>query len=180
MGGRLGVGRTILFILWATVVTRTGFSGLAFGQELTARTAADQERQKAMIQQMLNDQAEAWNRGNLEQFMDCYWKSDRLTFSAGGTTTRGWQATLDRYKKRYPTAKEMGKLIFSNLETQLLGPNSALVLGHWRLTFEVGTVSAVENSERVKAGRSGNFTLMLHEWNGRWTIVHDHSSEATE
>src|SRR5262245_11322536 len=52
------------------------------------------------IEKTLSDQAAAWNRGDLDAFMAAYWKSEQLTFSSGGETQRGWQATYDRFKRR--------------------------------------------------------------------------------
>lgn len=117
---------------------------------------------EANIEAIILRQSEAWNQGNLVQFMAAYWKDERLTFSSGGETFRGWQATLERYQGRYPNQKIMGKLTFSNLETQLLGPDSALTLGRWQL--------ARENP----AG--GNFSLVWKKVDDNWVIIHDHSS----
>ena len=87
-----------------------------------------------------------------------------LTFSAGGKTTRGWQATLDRYVQNYAPPKEMGTLTFDHLETTLFEKNAALILGDWHLKMEKG-----EN-------RNGNFSLVLRKIQGEWRIIHDHSS----
>jgi beta-aspartyl-peptidase (threonine type) len=112
----------------------------------------------------LNQQAEAWNRGDLDAFMGAYWKSPKLTFSSGGETTRGWNETLERYRKRYPDREIMGKLTFSALETQMLGSDAALTLGRWEL-------------DRKEPAR-GNFSLVWRKMDGTWRIVHDHSSSS--
>ena len=68
--------------------------------------------QVAPVQQVLQQQEGAWNRGDLEAFMSGYWKSPELTFF-GAEKTSGWQATLERYRKRYQAGgREMGKLGF--------------------------------------------------------------------
>ena len=108
-------------------------------------------------------QADAWNRGDIEAYMDHYWKSDELTFSAGGQTTYGWQATLDRYKRRYPTPARMGRLEFDIDRVHPLGPAAAFVLGRWHLTREPDSVA-------------GNFSVIFQRIGGHWVIVHDHSS----
>ncbi len=120
---------------------------------------------RAQIKAVLTEQAEAWNKGDIAAFMEHYWKSNELTFSSGGQTTRGWQATKDNYVKRYPTRDEMGRLTFSQLEITLLEANSALVLGRWQL-------------ERKEMPVGGNFSLVLRRIGGRWLIVHDHTSRA--
>jgi beta-aspartyl-peptidase (threonine type) len=119
----------------------------------------------AAITDILTIQADAWNRGDVEAFMDHYWKSDELTFSSSGNTTRGWSQTLDNYKRRYPTRESMGRLAFDNLEIRLLSDKAALVLGRWHLAREPDPVE-------------GNFSLIFQRIDGRWLIVHDHTSRA--
>ena len=116
---------------------------------------------EASIDAIILEQAEAWNQGDLVRFMSAYWKDDRLTFSSGGETHRGWQVTLDRYRSRYPDKKTMGKLTFSSLETQLLGTDNAMTLGQWQLARDKPI--------------GGNFTLVWKKLDGSWVILHDHS-----
>jgi beta-aspartyl-peptidase (threonine type) len=114
---------------------------------------------------IISEQQKAWNRGDIDVFMGAYWKDERLTFSSGGATTRGYQATLERYRKRYPDRAAMGLLAFEGLETTSLGPTSAYTLGQWKLA-------------KAEAAQ-GNFTLVWQKIDGEWKIVHDHSSQAT-
>ena len=95
--------------------------------------------------------------------MNVYWKSEDLTFSSSGKTTRGWTATLDGYKSRYPDRQTMGKLSFSMLEFERLDKNAIQVLGTWKLKRESDPIS-------------GRFTLILRQIGGQWRIVHDHTS----
>jgi beta-aspartyl-peptidase (threonine type) len=117
----------------------------------------------ADIRTVLDRQAAAWNAGDVETFMEGYWRSPQLTFSSGGQVTRGWRPTLERYKQRYPDRATMGRLTFSDLEITMLGRDAALVLGRWRL----------EREQPV----GGNYTLILRRIGGRWVIVHDHTSK---
>jgi len=122
------------------------------------------ERPEEAIRRVLDDQVKAWNRGDLEGFMVGYWKSPELTFSSGGDPTKGWQATLDRYRKRYQSeGREMGTLSFSGLVIEVLGPDSAFVRGRWQLV-------------RSKDRPGGIFTLIVRRFPEGWRIVHDHTS----
>lgn len=114
------------------------------------------------LHRILEVQKNAWNQGDIDNFMQAYWKSDLLTFSSGGKTTRGWQATRDRYQTRYPDKSSMGLLEFSALETTPIGETAALTLGKWRL-------------EKDKPAE-GNFSLVWQKIDGQWKIIHDHSS----
>ena len=111
---------------------------------------------------ILATQQKAWNQGDLHRFMDAYWNDPKLTFSSGGRTTRGWQATLDRYLGKYPDRATMGTLTLDSLETVQLGTHVAMTLGNWKL-------------ERSQPAR-GNFSLVWKKIDGQWKIVHDHSS----
>ncbi|HMC10288.1 MAG TPA: DUF4440 domain-containing protein [Pirellulaceae bacterium] len=133
------------------------------GQALAATALADDSVTE--IRAVLTQQAEAWNRGDIGAFMEHYWKSDELTFSSGGQTTRGWKNTKENYQRRYPTREKMGQLTFSQLEITSLGGAAALVLGRWRLARDESPVG-------------GNFSLVLREIDGKWVIVHDHTSRA--
>jgi beta-aspartyl-peptidase (threonine type) len=126
--------------------------------------AADQDSAKTAIRKVLEDQAAAWNKGDLEGFMAGYLKSDELTFFSGGKVTKGWQATLDNYRKRYQgDGKEMGKLTFSDLDVSVLSTENSIVRGHWK----------VEMSSKTPEGL---FTLWFHKEKDGWRIVHDHTS----
>lgn len=117
---------------------------------------------------VLSRQQAAWNTGDVDGFMAGYWRSDDLTFSSGGTATRGWQATLERYRRRYDTPEKMGRLTFSDLQTRWLADDVQLVLGQWRL-------------DRDDEPIGGRFTLIFQRIAGRWVIVHDHTSvQATD
>jgi beta-aspartyl-peptidase (threonine type) len=138
-------------------------------------TAATQEKEplaaaiddliaKKPIQKVLDDQVAAWNKGDLEDFMAGYWKSDELTFFSGKDVTKGWNATLERYKKRYQAdGKEMGKLTFNELKIELLGDEGAMVRGRWKVVTSKETLQ-------------GLFTVIFKKTGDGWKIVHDHTS----
>jgi beta-aspartyl-peptidase (threonine type) len=96
--------------------------------------------------------------------MKGYWQSEQLSFFSGANKTRGWQATLDRYRKRYQgEGREMGKLTFTDLEVDMVGEENALVRGRWQLQLK---------SEMA----GGLFTLIFKKLPEGWRIVHDHTS----
>ena len=121
--------------------------------------------QEAAIRQVLQTQVEAWNRHDLEGFMAGYRKSPDLTFFSDATETQGWQATLERYRKKYQSSDaEMGKLEFTDLQVEMLGPKAGFVRGRFLLTLSNGQQP------------HGMFTLIFREFSEGWRIVHDHSS----
>lgn len=128
---------------------------------------SQESRQKLQqqIKHLLVSQVEAWNRGDLETFMQGYWNSPDLTFYSGTTITKGWAPTLARYKQRYQSeGREMGKLEFQDLDIDLLSRRSAVVTGKWQLTLKTGQTP------------HGLFTLVFKRMPEGWRIVHDHTS----
>jgi len=122
---------------------------------------------RAEVGQILHAQQEAWNRHDLEGFMAGYWNSPDLTFFSGGHLATGWQAALERYRKNYQgEGREMGRLEFSDLRIEPLGPDSAFVCGAWHLTMSEGKTP------------QGLFTLVFRRFPDGWKIIHDHTSAA--
>jgi beta-aspartyl-peptidase (threonine type) len=134
---------------------------------LTPSHAAAGESAKSAekaVRGVLDEQVRAWNKGDLDGFMAGYWKSPDLTFFSGDKVTRGWEATLERYRKKYQAeGKEMGKLSFKDLDVQVLGPDSAVVRGRFELVTS-------------KDKPTGLFTLLFRRFPEGWRIVHDHTS----
>jgi ketosteroid isomerase-like protein len=128
-----------------------------------ARGQTDLSARSEPFHRILDAQAEAWNRGDIDGFMHHYWRSDQLTFSSAGHTRRGWTETKARYEQRYPTPERMGQLEFTDVETHMLGDSAALVLGRWHLTRQPDSIG-------------GNFSLVFELIDGQWKIIHDHTS----
>jgi uncharacterized protein (TIGR02246 family) len=123
-------------------------------------------RAEAAIRAVLDAQAAAWNRGDIDGYMNGYAKSPETVFVSGDSVTRGWQAVLDRYKKRYDSRDKMGTLTFDEIEVNMLDRNTAAVSGRWQL----------KRSGDLPHGR---FTLIFKRLPEGWRIIHDHTSSAS-
>ena len=137
---------------------------LLFAGTTPSRVPADD---RAAITKILETQQEAWNRGDVDAFLEGYWRSPELTFSGSGGIARGFDAVRARYRRNYPDRAAMGTLEFSGLEIRLLGHDAALVLGHWHLTRTQGDVGGV-------------FSLIFQRFPEGWRIIHDHTSAVPE
>ncbi|HKA88324.1 MAG TPA: nuclear transport factor 2 family protein [Haliangiales bacterium] len=125
-----------------------------------AFTAAD----RVAVEAVLERQRAAWNRGDLDGYMDGYARTPELVFTSGGKIRRGWEEARAAYRQRYGADRaSMGELAFEILSVQPLGADGAVVLGRWRLT---GTPQA----------GGGIFSVVLARLDAGWRIVHDHTS----
>ena len=151
----------------ARAEAETAVAALQAASQASSSTDADDDTIRPKVDAILRAQEEAWNRGDLGEFMKHYWQSESLTFSSEGQTTRGWTETLQHYRKRYPTREAMGHLTLSELQITPLGDSAALVLGKWNL-------------QRDGEPLSGNFSLVVRRFDNHWLIVHDHTSRTKE
>ncbi len=136
---------------------------LTFAASVIAQSKSGDAKIKGEIQKVLTDQTAAWNAGDIEGFMKGYWDSPELIFVSGDNVTRGWQPTVDRYKKNYDSKAKMGALTFSDLQIDVLSKDSAVALGSWSL-------------KRESDNPHGKFTLIFRKFKDGWKIIHDHTS----
>ena len=119
----------------------------------------------AEIQSVLTAQQDAWNRGDIDAFMNGYARSASTVFVSQDEVSRGWETVRDRYRVKYSDRTKMGTLSFSEIEVTMLSPDAAVVLGRWRL-------------KRTNDEPHGRFTLIFKRLPEGWRIVHDHTSAA--
>lgn len=131
---------------------------------LVAQPSRRQERMsRNAIEAVIEAQRDAWNKGDIDGYMDGYERSENTIFVSGDNVTHGWQTVRDRYKKGYNTREKMGELTFSNLEVNMLGADHAYVIGSWSL-------------KRSQDQPHGRFTLIFRKTKTGWRIVHDHTT----
>ena len=135
---------------------------LLFGSVAFSQSEHQKKKITEDIVAVMNEQSRAWNRGDIEGFMRGYWNSEKLVF-VSSRVTRGWQPTLENYKRSYPSKDAMGTLTFSELEVTVLSNDAAVVLGSWAL-------------QRANDNPKGKFTLIFRRFKEGWRIVHDHTT----
>ena len=124
---------------------------------------ANQSTSESAIRAVIDAQRDAWNRGDIEGYMDGYERSPDITFISADNLTRGWQTVSDRYKKNYDSREKMGVLSFSDVEVRVLSKDSALVIGRWML-------------KRANDEPHGRFSLIFRKTKVGWRIINDHTS----
>jgi ketosteroid isomerase-like protein len=117
------------------------------------------------VRAVLDRQVADWNKGDLDGFLAGYWNSPKVVFQSGGHRYDGWEAMRERYRQRYQAeGRAMGRLAFSGLDIEPLGPEAVLARGRWQLTMPDGTTPG------------GLFTVIFRKFPEGWKIVHDHTS----
>ncbi len=124
----------------------------------------DLNEAKTKITKIMRAQEASWNDGNMEEYMQGYWKSDSLKFLSNNRLTFGWKQQLENYKKGYPDKSIMGKLKFEIISIELLDHKSAFVIGTYNL----------KRAEMEDA--FGYYSLIWKIKDDNWVIVFDHSS----
>ena len=121
---------------------------------------AQNDKDFEKVKTILNTQAEAWNNGDIDKFMEYYWKSDNLQFIGSNGITYGWQNTLDNYKKRYPDLQAMGKLSFDIIKVDKRSKKIITLVGKFHLKREIGDLEGI-------------FLLVWKKIKGEWKIIVD-------
>ena len=121
-----------------------------------------QAEDKDAIVAVMKAQEEAWSNNDLEGFMEGYWQSESLKFYGSRGLTKGWQQTLDNYKKGYPTKEHSGTLNFTIDDISPVDGNAYSVMGQYHLKRSVGDANGV-------------FMIIFKKINGAWKIIADMS-----
>ena len=117
------------------------------------------------VKQVLTDQENAWNRGDIVAFMKGYADSPQTTF-IGTSIEHGYRSILERYQKKYGSREAMGHLEFRELDVRMLGADHAVVTGHFHLA----------RSAAGGGDASGIFSLVFEKEAAGWKIILDHTS----
>jgi uncharacterized protein (TIGR02246 family) len=157
MNNRWVVRAYLLLVLFSLVV----------GTGLFARSSDARDADRLAITKVFAEQTAAWNRGDIDSFLQGYWHSPELTFAGSSGVARGYDGVQARYKKNYPDRATMGTLDLSDLEIRFVGPDAALVLGRWHL-------------QRAKGDIGGVTSIVMQRFLEGWRIIHDHTSVDAE
>lgn len=130
----------------------------------TSKTLSETQlsNERNAIKSTMQAQEDAWNAGDIDAFMEGYWKSDKLSFTGSRGVTYGWGEVLSNYKESYPDKATMGRLQFDIKELNPLSNDTFHMIGVYTLFREQDTPS-------------GHFTLLWKKIDGKWLIISDHT-----
>ncbi len=128
-------------------------------------TVSQIESDKVAIKSAMSQQEVDWNNGDIDAFMESYWKSADLSFIGSRGPTYGWDQTKANYKKGYPSKEAMGSLHFDIIKLDPISHDAYYMIGKFTLT-------------RKNDMPSGHFTLLWRKIDGKWLIASDHTSSS--
>ena len=115
------------------------------------------------ISNVLKNQTDEWNKGNIDGFMQGYWNSKDLRFITKRGIKFSYDSVANGYKKSYNTKEKMGELTFSKLQFfDLDNHQLKQVYGMWKVS-------------KMNETDSGNFSLIFKKIDGNWKIIVDHT-----
>ncbi|MBU2949975.1 nuclear transport factor 2 family protein [Tamlana agarivorans] len=129
----------------------------------TSFSQSDESADKKAINEVLKKQRLAWSKNNIEAYMEGYWKSDSLKFYSRSGVTTGWENTLDRYLKAYPTKDHTGILSFKINDITKISMDVYYVLGEYHIKRDLGNADGI-------------FMLVFKKINDEWKIIADTST----
>jgi uncharacterized protein (TIGR02246 family) len=133
-----------------------------------AGAAAGREREE--IAAMMARSATAWNRGDLDAFMEDYAPGQGTTYIGRRGLLRGPAAIRASYAPRFAPGVRRGTLRFEDLEVDVLAPGVVNAIATYVLTDR--TAAGADTT----VGRGPTSLVMRRGPDARWRIVHDHSS----
>lgn len=113
---------------------------------------------------ILDDQAAAWNGGDLEAFMAAYERSPSTTYIGSTGLIEGFDGIRNRYAPSFEPDAQRDSLRFESLRARELDPRFGVVTARYVL-FRDGETTT-----------TGPFTLVMMRVEGSWRIVHDQSA----
>jgi peptidoglycan/xylan/chitin deacetylase (PgdA/CDA1 family)/ketosteroid isomerase-like protein len=127
------------------------------------------------IEQLLETQAAAWSRGDLEAFCSVY--SDDALFVSPSGLTRGRDEILRRYREKYVDREGMGRLTLEVVEFQAVQGTEISMLGDARPSRIHGASVAARwrLAYPDREGADGWTLIVLRAGPAGWKIVQDAS-----
>jgi len=123
---------------------------------------------RALVQDILDAQAAAWNAGDLDGFMASYDRSPETSYIGSSGRIQGFDGIRERYAPSFEPGAPRDSLRFVDLETRELDPRFGVATARYVLYRDGATTS------------TGPFTLVLLRIEGTWRIVHDQSAADPE
>ena len=122
----------VCLLMPATPIAADSKSNLDTINQQKVEGAPDPEKE---IYEQMTKMLDAWNRHDLDAYLDGFLHSDDIVLVVDGETIRGWDLLSKAFHSGYPNPKEMGTVIFDRVQVQMLGPDLGFVLIWYSIAF---------------------------------------------
>jgi uncharacterized protein (TIGR02246 family) len=122
--------------------------------------ATDPEKE---IYDELSRMVDAWNRHDIDGYLDTFWRSENLVVVVEGENIRGWDLISKAYHTGYPNLEEMGNMTLDRVQVQILAPDIGFALAWFTASFP-------------KKKEFGTATMTFKKLPEGWRIAIAHSS----
>jgi hypothetical protein len=116
------------------------------------------------VQQALEGQVQAWNRGDLEKAMTFYWNSPEMLWISKKGLEKGYQEVLELFRKDFSDSSKMGLYSYEPLHIEQLSPEAVFYVFSWKIELEGKQLMGGVSSQIWK--NSG----------GSWVVASEHAS----
>ncbi len=152
-------------VMFITACATAGTGGVSTASATRyAPTAEALASIRAELTATLNHGARAWNAGALDDFMSDYWSDTSTTYVTRNGVLHGVEAIKGVYAARFAPGAQRDSLHFEGLEFDVLAPDLVNAIAYYVLM------------RGDSVATRGPTSLVMRRINGRWRIIHDHSS----
>lgn len=116
------------------------------------------------VQQALDGQVEAWNKGDLEKAMTFYWNSPEMLWISKAGVERGYQEVLDMFRVDFADPTQMGIYTYEPLHIEQLSPEAVYYVFRWK----------IEKDDAILMG--GVSSQLWKKIEDKWVATSEHAS----
>jgi ketosteroid isomerase-like protein len=103
---------------------------------IIVKTAStEQEKDAEQIGALVSQQYTAVAAGNIEKYLEPFWKSPLLIYISEGAIWKGWDEMRSHVERDYPDWKHVGHPILERMEISVVDVATASTLEWWDMTF---------------------------------------------
>lgn len=146
--------------LLATPIAADSKSNLDTINQQKVEGAPDPEKE---IYEQMTKMLDAWNRHDLDAYLDGFLRSDDIVLVVEGESIRGWDLLSKAFHSGYPNPSEMGTVTFDRMQVQMLGPDLGFVLVWYTIAFP-------------KKKQFGTDTIIMKKVAAGWREMSSHTS----
>ena len=160
--------RTFRIILVLSLVCTV----ISFIFRIQSKPVQDMSYSLADVNQVLDEQLQGWNEGNIDKFMQGYIKDSSVRFITNKRVKTSWQEITDSYNKNYPNKDAMGQLSFYRDEVRWINESAyiAQVIGRWQVVQKHKETAKTSGSVETHVNTPSTHNIIQQNKNSQDTL----------